>query len=222
MSTSQPFGEIVQCIFAATASLCLALYSSWNLTLVVICTVPVVSVVMGLLSTAMEKRAHEQSDMLRQALGLATNIIHNIETVKYFSGEHFEHQRYSNAIAQSGGAYKKQANLRSLQLGISQFFTSSIFVQGFWYGSSLVMSGSRNSGQVFTTFWAALMAVQAITAFLPQLIVLQKGKVAGARLRALVVQMNNDNSMVETTGDVKPERVFGDIGFKDVSIVWSC
>ncbi|KAF2643236.1 P-loop containing nucleoside triphosphate hydrolase protein [Massarina eburnea CBS 473.64] len=214
MSTSQPFGAVVQCIVGSAASLGLALYSSWNLTLVIIASVPVVFVVMAFLSRLLGKRAHEQSDMLRQALALVTNIIRNIETIKYFNGEHFENQRYSTAIARSGGAYKKQANIRSIQLGVTQFFTYSIFVQGFWYGSSLVINGERDSGQVLTTFWAALMAVHAVTAFMPQFIVLQKGKVAGARLRALVVQMTNDNSEVENTGHAKPERVFGDIEFK--------
>ncbi|KAF1949133.1 hypothetical protein CC80DRAFT_581734 [Byssothecium circinans] len=215
MSTSQPFGEAVQCIFTSFASLGLALYSSWNLTLVIISSVPIVFVVMGFLSKVLDKRAHEQSDMLRQALALVTNIIRNIETVKYFNGEHFEHQRYSNAIARSGGAYKKQANIRGLQLGITQFFTQSIFVQGFWYGSYLAMKGDKNAGQVLTTFWATLMTVHAITAFLPQFIVLQKGRVAGARLRALVAQMTNDTSEIENKGEFKPQRVFGDIEFRD-------
>ena len=155
--------------------------------------------------------------MLRQALALVTNIIGNIETVKYFNGEQFEQQCYSKAIARSGKAYKKQANIRGMQLGITQFFTQSIFVQGFWYGSYLVMKGNKDPGQVLTTFWAALMAVNAVTGFLPQFIILQKGKVAGARLRASVSRMKSDGSETEGKGDIRPERVFGNVEFRQVN-----
>lgn len=174
-------------------------------------------VVMSFLSKKLAISAHEQSDMLRQALAIVTNAISHIEVVKYLSGEHSQLQRYSTAITRSGGAYKKQANIRCMQMGITQFFTMSIFVQGFWYGSSLVIKGEKNSGQVLTTFWSAMMAVTAITAFLPQFIVLQKGKVAAARLKTLVAHISKDDSGIESLGDVKPQQAFGNIEFKQVS-----
>ncbi|PVH92092.1 P-loop containing nucleoside triphosphate hydrolase protein [Periconia macrospinosa] len=220
LSLSQPFGEIVQCIFGATASLAVALYSSWNLTLVVICSVPVVYIAMSLLSGMLAKRAHEQSDMMRQALAVVTNTISHIESVKYFNGEHSQLQKYLNAIIRSGGAYKKQASIRSMQMGITQFFTLSIFVQGFWYGSYLVMKGEKNPGQVLTTFWAAMLTVHSITAFLPQYIVIQKGKVAGARLKSLAVRVSKDTFGTEVMGDLKPQQASGNIEFRRVSFAY--
>ena len=217
LSVSQPFGEAVQCIVQAFGAICVAFYSSWNLTLVVICSVPIVYLVMTYLSKLLSKRAHEQSDKLQQALKYVTNSIRNIETVKCFNGERFEVQRYTSAIGLAGGLYKKQANIRSLQLGVMQFFTLSIFVQGFWYGSNLVISGQKNAGQVLTTFWAALLAVTAVTEFLPQFIILQKGKVAGARLRALMDQISGVDSRMETAGHETPARCAGEIIFENVS-----
>jgi ATP-binding cassette subfamily B (MDR/TAP) protein 1 len=172
---------------------------------------------MAYLSKLLSKQAHEQSDKLRQALKYITNAIRSIETVKCFGGEWFEVDRYKSAIGLAGRLYKRQANIRSLQLGIMQFFALSIFVQGFWYGSNLVISGQRNAGQVLTTFWAALLAVTAITEFLPQFIILQKGQVAGARLRALMDQISRSDSMMETGGDLRPVHCAGKITFEDVS-----
>ncbi|CAI6336087.1 unnamed protein product [Periconia digitata] len=217
LSVSQPLGEVSQCVFGTIASLAVALYSSWNLTLVVICSVPIVYIILSFLSIALGKRAHEQGEMLRHALGIVTDTISHIEAVKYFNGEHSQLQKYVNAISRSGRAYKKLANLRSMQLGFTQFFVLSIFVQGFWYGSSLVMKGNKNPGQVLTTFWAALMTVHSVTAFLPQFIVLQKGKVAGARLKAMVARMSKDDFGTETTGDIRPQHTLGNIEFRRVS-----
>lgn len=214
---SQPFGEVLQCIIQAIGALGVAFYSSWDLTLVTICTVPIVYLIMAWLSTLLSKRAHEQSDTLQEALKYVTNAIRNIETVKCFNGERFEFQRYASVIARAGSLYSSQAQVRSLQLGFMQFFTLSIFVQGFWYGSHLIFNEERNSAQIMTTFWAAMMAVQGVTAFMPQFIVLQKGKVAGARLRALASQTSKVDGLVEAGGQLKPERCMGHIQLKKVS-----
>lgn len=217
LSVSQPFGEVVQCVVQALGAIGVAFYSSWNLTLVVICSVPIIYLLMTYLSKLLSKRAHEQSDKLQQALKYATNAIRNIETVKCFNGERFEVQRYTGAIGLAGSLYKRQANIRSLQLGAMQFFTLSMFVQGFWYGSSLVVSGQENAGQVLTTIWAALLAVSAVTEFLPQFIVLQKGRVAGARLRELLDHIPGSDSLMETGGHERPPHCAGEIVFENVS-----
>lgn len=99
-----------------------------------------------------------------------------------------------------------------------QFFRLSVFVQGFWYGTHLVKPGNRNVGQVTTTFWAALLAIQGITGFLPQFNVLQKGKMAGAHLRQLMNQISASNQRHEMEGDLKPKRCSGDIEFKQVRL----
>lgn len=112
--------------------------------------------------------------------------------------------------------YVRVANLRSLQLGFMQFFTLSIFVQGFWYGNHIVKSGRKDVGQVITTFWAALIAIQGIAGFLPQFIVLQKGRIAGATLHRLVTQISANDQNHESEGHLKPIKCPGDIEFRQV------
>lgn len=193
-----------------------AFFFSWNLTLVIICTVPLVYLILAFLSGRLSKRAHEQADKLQQALTHATNAIQNIEIVKCFNGERYEYKRYVGAVAQAGRLYKRQASIRSTQIGFMQFVTLSIFFQGFWYGSYLVTSGKKNPAEVVTTFWASLMAVQAITEFMPQFIILQKGKVAGVRLRTVMEQISKNDHSLDSTGCEKPSRFVGDIEFNKV------
>lgn len=217
MAVSQPAGLALQCFVQTLGALGVAFYSSWSLTLVIICSVPIMYGVTAYLSKLLAIRAHEQSDILRQALKYLTNAIRSIEAVKCFNGERFEQQRYGKVAASAGNLYNKQANFRALQLGAMQFFTLSVFFQGFWYGSHQIFEGQMETNQVITTFWAAMMAVQGITAFLPQYIVLEKGKVAAARLRMLVAQIDETSAMTETTGHQVPARCEGNIEFKNVS-----
>jgi ATP-binding cassette subfamily B (MDR/TAP) protein 1 len=153
---------------------------------------------------------------LRSALKYITNAINSIETIKCFNGELYEVQIITKISALAAAIYMRVANLRSTQIGVMQFFTLSVFVQGFWYGTHLVRIGDKNIEQVITTFWAALMALAGITGFLPQFIVLQKGKLAGARLQLLMDQISKNDQRHETDGCLKPIRCLGDIEFRQV------
>lgn len=216
ISTSVPLGEVVQCSVVGIGSLAVALYFSWNLTLVTICTVPLAYLVMYFLSGRLSKAAHEQADKLQQALKYITSAITSIETVKCFNGERFELRRYIGAIGIAGGLYKRQAHYRSAQIGFMQAYTLSIFFQGFLYGSYLVRAGKANPGNVATTFWTSLMAVQGITEFLPQLIILQKGKVAASRLRTVMAHLESAAHNEIPMRGVRPNRCVGDIQFSKV------
>ncbi|KAF2201090.1 P-loop containing nucleoside triphosphate hydrolase protein [Delitschia confertaspora ATCC 74209] len=217
LATSQPMGEGFQSLVTALSSIGMAFYYSWDLTLVTICTVPIVYLVMAFLSSRLSSKAFQQGDSLQEALKYLTTAIQNIEMVKCFNGEQFELDKYGKMIARAEKFYNIQANLRSIQLGAMQFITLSMFVQGFWYGSSLVVNGKRSAAHVVTTFWAALLCVQAVTGFLPQLIILQKGQVAGARLQAMMAQIQGQETDPGTQEGDTPSRCIGDIEFKQVS-----
>ncbi|KAF2021965.1 P-loop containing nucleoside triphosphate hydrolase protein [Aaosphaeria arxii CBS 175.79] len=216
LSTSQPLGEGYQMVIMSIGALVVAFYSCWDLTLVIISIVPVIFLVMGLLGSRLSQRAVQQGERLQQATKHVTSAISNIETVKCFNGERFELRRFILAIDRVGTLYKQQANFRSLQIGFMQLVTMGVFVQAFWYGSHLVVSGKRNTGQVVTTFWGALMAIQGITGFIPQLIVLQKGKVAAAGLKLLLEDDSERKEQTETDSGDHPPRCTGDIEFKKI------
>jgi ATP-binding cassette, subfamily B (MDR/TAP), member 1 len=212
LSTSVPLGEGAQCIVMGATALMLAFYYSWDLTLVTISTIPIIYLIMYILSGVLSRRAHEHTENLQNALKHATTAVGNIEVVKFYNGERFQLDKFVSSITKAGELYKRQAHLRSAQIGLMQFTSMSVFFQGFWYASYSVMTGKNNTGQVVTTFWAALMAIQAITEFLPQFINVQKGKVAGACLRAVMKNIHKNGLQTATI----PMRVSGDIEFKQV------
>lgn len=195
-----------------------ASYYSWNLTLVVICTVPVIYLVEAYVSKKQSVRAHNQAAQLQQALKYITNAIQSIETVKCFNGENYELQVFTKATTEAANLYRRVANLRGVQIGTLHFFTLTVFVQGFAYGSYLIKSGKLDIDSMITTFWAALLAIGGITGFLPQFIVMQKGQASGAGLRALMAQISKEDRSHESQGEFKPSRCPGDIEFRRVSL----
>lgn len=217
LSVSAPFGEGLQCVIAAIVAMGVAFYFSWSLTLVVICTVPVIYLVEAYLSKRLIARTHEQATQLQKALKYITNAIQSIETVKCYNGQSQELQAFTATTLIAASLYRRVANLRSMQIGLIQFFTFTVFVQGFAYGSYLIKMGKLDVSSVITTFWAALLAIGGITGFLPQFIVMQKGQVSGSRLRAMMEQMSREDASHERQGEFKPSRCPGDIEFRHVS-----
>lgn len=194
-----------------------AFYHSWNLTLVIICTVPVIYLAEAYLSKKLNARTHEQASQLQLALKYITNAVQSIETVKCYNGQSYELQAFAKTTSLAANLYKRVANLRSMQIGLIQFFTFTVFVQGFAYGSHLILTGKLDISSVITTFWAALLAIGGITGFLPQFIVMQKGKVSGSKLRVLMEQMSKEETPHEGQGEFKPSRCPGDVEFRRVS-----
>ncbi|KAG9187631.1 ATP-binding cassette, subfamily B (MDR/TAP), member 1 [Alternaria panax] len=217
LAVSSPFGEAVQSLVQGVTSLGVAFYCSWNLTLVVLCTTPVLYLVQSWVASRLSLRTQEQAEKLQSALKYITTAVTSIETVKCFNGEQYELHVFSSIITLAANLYRCVANLRSMQIGIMQFFTLSVFVQGFWYGSHLVDMGDNTPGEVFTAFWAVLMAMSGMTQIMPQLIVLHKGKTAGAKLSLLMKHMSTNDQQLESQGQMRPARCVGDIEFRKVT-----
>lgn len=219
MATSQPLGFTVQYSITALAALGLALYYAWDLALITLGTVPLAAVVLGKISARMQPIVKSHLEELTKASKMANVSIASIETVKCYNGQDFEIWQYANAVKRAAEHYLGQARYNALQIGFVRFVTLSMFVQGFWYGTHLVYTGKKNPGDILTAFWACLMATQTIEQILPQMIVLEKGRAAGATLRAVLTQMKRGRKVINVLSGKTPEYCDGDIQVEDVSLV---
>lgn len=216
LSVSAPLGETFQASIEILASLGVAFYLSWKLTLVLISGFPILYLIAAFVENRQSLWARQQSEKLHSSLQYITTAISSIDTVKCFNGEQYELRNFKAAADLAARLYRSVANFRSMQIGLMQFFMISIFVQGFWYGKHLVDTGEGSAADILTTFWAVLMAMSGLSAAMPQLIVLTKGRVAGANLAMLVKRIPACDQQLEVQGQTKPKRCIGDIEFKKV------
>ncbi|KAI9713697.1 MAG: hypothetical protein M1828_001386 [Chrysothrix sp. TS-e1954] len=186
IGTSQPLGYVLQYTVTACASLGVAFFYCWDLTLVIIATVPVSAFVLSTISRRIQPSIQGQQDRLSAASRSATTCFTNIETVKCFNGQEFEAAAYKTAIRQAARYYLQQAKANALQIAFVRFITLAMFAQGFWYGQHLVSKGTKSTGSVITTFWSCLTATQSFEEILPHMLVLEKARAAGANLHSIV------------------------------------
>ncbi|KAJ5095972.1 ABC transporter integral membrane type 1 [Penicillium alfredii] len=217
MATSQPLGLLLQYSCRSLASLALGFYTSWSLSLVTLAGIPIFSSIIAFLSTRMKSSIREQQVELTNASKIANNAIASIDTVKCLNGQALESRSFSIQIEKSAMHYLRQARLNSLQIAFIRWMMFGMFVQGFWYGSTLARAGKLSSGEVLRTFWACLTAAQSIEQVLPQMIVLEKGKAASVALKQIIQNGAESKTVSEMKGTKYPQHCEGDIEVENVS-----
>ncbi|KAF6231907.1 hypothetical protein HO173_009744 [Letharia columbiana] len=217
LATSQPLGFAVQDGVTTLAALGLAFYYSWSLTLVTLSTVPVLAVALAWNSARMQPSIEAQTKELTKASKIVNNALSAIDTVKCFNGQDFERWQYREAVKRAARYYLYQVQANALQIGGLRLITLGMFVQGFWFGSHLVQTGQKNPGDILTAFWACLMATQAFEQIQPEVIVLEKGRAAGATLKSILGQMEVGLEIARMSGRTVPLFCAGDIEVRNVS-----
>ena len=198
------------------AALSLAFHYSWGLTIVTLSTVPILAVLLAWNSSRMQPSIETQMEELTKASSIANDAILAIDTVKCFNRQDFEIWLYRKAIERAARCYLRLAQANALQIGGLRLITLIMFVQGFWFGSHLVNTGQKNPGDILTAFWACLMATQAFERIQPEVVILEKGRVAGAALKSILDQMEDGFGISRVSGGTFPLYCAGDIEIKDV------
>lgn len=200
----------------ALTALGIAFYYCWDLTLVILATLPISGFILSFISARMQPSILGQQEEISTAVKNAIGAFSAIETIKCFNGQAFEKKQFADTIKRAAKYYVRQANMNAMQLGFAKFITLSMFVQGFWYGSHLVISGQKSTGDIITTFSCALVAMSTVEHILPQLMVLEKGRTAGAALKSVVMLLHDGKVVHEMSGQDRPNRVTGNIEFRNV------
>ena len=198
------------------AALSLAFHYSWVLTIVTLSTVPILAVLLAWNSSRMQPSIETQMEELTKASSIANDAILGIDTVKCFNRQDFEVWQYRKAIERAASYYLRLAQANALQIGGLRLITLIMFVQGFWFGSHLVNTGQKNPGDILTAFWACLMATQAFERIQPEVVILEKGRAAGAALKSILDQMEDGFGISRVSGGTFPLCCVGDIEFRDV------
>lgn len=217
MAVSQPLGFSIQAIVTAAVCIFVAIYTCWSLTLVIVVGMPLALAFLAVASARIQPHIDTQKAYLAEATRAANRAFTAIETVKAFNGQRCERSTFSAAIARAAKAYREQAHGNAMIIGFIRLITLSMFVQGFWYGSRLVRKGQASAEDVMTTFWSCLMATQSLELILPQMILLEKGRAAGAGLKALLVKFERGKQVYNMRGGTVPEKCDGKIEIRDAS-----
>ncbi|KAF9495161.1 P-loop containing nucleoside triphosphate hydrolase protein [Pleurotus eryngii] len=186
MASSLASGMVLQYLTTTITCLVLAFQRSYQLTFVILSTVPLLTFIQGVSQATAGPLLSAEHGSIGIAGTLIDRAVSAIATVKAFNAQDFERLSLSKIFGNIHTIAKKLSTVWGITSGLSQFVMMSMFVQGFWFGSKLVREGKISPGDVMAVFWACLIATSNLQMCIPQFITLAKGKFAMVSLLTLI------------------------------------
>lgn len=218
MATSQVLGFLISDFFVAIGCLIVAFYNSWQLTLVLMATIPVSVLVLHFISRGLEAAIDSQKKKLAQASKVIVAAVTAVDLVKVYNGFDHEVWQYLRLARGSMQHYIRQARRNALQMGFLKLWMVNLFVVGFWFSGYLVSKSMTTPGTALTTFYSTLTALQSITSVAPQWLVLAKGRSAGHQLQR--IKLARPQGSCQSQGPHRPQSCAGEIELHDVSFAY--
>lgn len=200
----------------SVASLAVAFYYSWKLTLVVLGSFPLLAGGLSWLSTGYRQALDGQQAELTLATKQLLHSIQNIVLLKCHNTQNDEVERYMRSIESADNHFRRQTRISVSETAFLRAATAIILVISLGFGTYLVHEDHAKSGDIMTTFWSASQGAIGVNAILTQLLVLEKGRAAAAALRLLLLEVEQGALLLEDYKGRAPFRLDGDIEFIDV------
>jgi len=193
--------------------------TSGRLTLVMLCTLPLLIAAAMFFGRRLRRFARETQDQLAAANTIVEETFQAIASVKAFANEDFELGRYATANSRILSAAFNTARWRAVFVA---FFIIALFggiVIVLWFGAGLLQRGEITPGELtrfvlYTTFVAGAMG-QSAELFSQ----VQKTVGASQRVRELLREPVEEGFEKGAKDDVKglPARLRGEVSFESVS-----
>lgn len=229
-SSAESSAIIFQNLATVIALLITAFYYSWSLTLVIIANSPLVIGFAVYFSRLIEKYAGRENNETAVAADIFAWTMNGARTIRLFCTEEHELRRFGKSIMGCKDNYIKTALFSSANYAVLRFLTLCMFVQGFWFGNTMIKKQKLAIGDVVTCFSACILLASTLNNTLHQIVTLQKGAVAvntfskfvgsPSTIDEIEMEVKEGNTFLNLLEMSKDELVNGDIVFKDVSFAY--
>lgn len=145
---STNLAEILRQIATLIVGIGIIAYTSLKLSVIMLAVVPVAVVTAMFLGKHIRRLSKETQDALAQTNVVAEETLQSIHTVKAFTNEAYEAQRYGHAMSRTVSLALRTAQFRGafITFLISAVFGGIILV--LWYGATLVQAGEMTVGEL--------------------------------------------------------------------------
>eukprot|EP01065_Artemidia_motanka_P019803 TRINITY_DN2364_c0_g1_i4.p1 TRINITY_DN2364_c0_g1~~TRINITY_DN2364_c0_g1_i4.p1 ORF type:complete len:1341 (+),score=362.29 TRINITY_DN2364_c0_g1_i4:58-4080(+) len=156
-------GNVVRTVFTLGLALAISFLHQWELTLVMLVSIPVMGVA-GFLNMLVvgDGMSAEQQNKKTGAAQLSSEAIRNFASVQAFGLAPRIVGEYEASVQSAVGKKAGRAVLAGLSYGLSQFSMFAIFAFAFWYGGKLISRGDANFEEVTIVIMELTMAAMGI------------------------------------------------------------
>ncbi|KAJ0471479.1 putative ABC-type xenobiotic transporter [Helianthus annuus] len=155
--------QIVQDSASAAAGLVIAFAACWQLALIILVLVPLMSANAFVQMKFMKGFSADSKVMYEEASQVANDAVGSIRTVASFCAEEKVMQLYRNKCEGPKRAGIKQGLTSGIGFGVSFFLLNCMYATSFYAGARLIEAGETNFGDVFKVFFALTLAALGVS-----------------------------------------------------------
>ncbi|CAI5456136.1 unnamed protein product [Caenorhabditis angaria] len=211
-------GVLVSGVATFISGVGLGFYMCWQLTLVMLITVPLQLGSMYLSAKHLSRATKNEMSAYSNAGGMANEVIAGIRTVMAFNAQPFEINRYSQQLNAARKMGIRKAVILAICSAVPMVLMFAAMAIAFWYGATLVAAGVVAPGAIFGVFWAVLIGTRRLGEAAPHL-----GAITGARLaiRDIFKVIDNEPHINCTSKEgLKPDRIQGKLTFENIEFTY--
>jgi len=203
---------VLRNIASVVGGIGLLLYTSPILTALMLSVVPFVVIAAVIFGRQIRKLSRKVQDALAKSSEVAEETISGIRTVRAFSQEDAETERYDKNVQYSFELARRRAKATAIFGGAASFAAYGAIALVFWYGSRMVVQQQISIGELTAFILYTLIVAVAIGTLSSLWTDFMRAVGAGER----VFELMDRRPKINNTGGERLEKIEGDIHFKDV------
>lgn len=152
-------GFFLYMLSTSVASLLVALYYGWELTVVLLAVTPAHAVISSIISNIYARYARKESESSKESSLIEREVISMIKTVFAFGAEASEQERYDKSIEKSMSFGILCQIMMSMGLALVWMTNYFMYAVGVWYGTKLIIASRETGsddytpGKMIVVFW---------------------------------------------------------------------
>jgi ABC-type multidrug transport system fused ATPase/permease subunit len=208
-------GVTIQNIACACVGLGIAFYYGWQLTLVLLATVPILVAGQAIEFAAMSGFSSKSLEETARSTAIASEAITEVRTTAANTSERFVVSRYEFALLRPFKLSKYRAFTSGLASGVSQALMFATYTLNFWYGGTLIIDGTMTAQNMLAVFMAILFSSMGIGQAMSLMPDAGKARGAAVSIFKLIDRKSRCDAMtpVGKPPSDKGRVVFGDVEF---------
>jgi ATP-binding cassette subfamily B protein len=196
--------------------LVLLVVSSPRLTVLMLVLVPPVALGAVVVGRRLSKLAKKAQDALARANEAAEETIAGIRTVRSFSREEAEGERYRDRIWESFLVSRRRVRVVAVFIGVMTLAAFGSVSAVLWFGGRMVMAGDLTVGELASFILYTLIVAMSMSALADLWSDFARARGASQR----VFELLDREPLVDAGGSEKLDEVDGEVEFRGVSFAY--
>ena len=208
----EELAEALKNVIVVIGGLVLLLYTSPQLTLLMLLGLPPIALASSWLGRRVKAMAGEAQNALGDAGAAATEVLAGVRTVRAFGQEAAEERRFARQLGRAFDSAKRRVKARSLFAGVSVLAGEFAALIAIWFGGRLIVQGQMTTGTMLAFILYALLVARGLR---------NSTRFAGEALRAIgssewVFALLGRTPAIPLDGGLRPETFQGAVDFDNV------